>query len=331
MDLLHAREAAKESLRAAGDAPKKLAAIHIGAVSLLSLVLAVVGYFLSEGVSSTGGLSGIGTRTVLTTVQFLLSTASSIALPFWETGFLFAALSFARKEEATPDSLLEGFRRFAPLLRMFFLQFLIFLGLAVASVQISSILFTLTPLSAGAQELLMGLNTTDPTVLEQTLLSDEALLQQLLPHMIPFYIIFALLYAVVSIPMFYRFRMASFAMMDGCTRARAALRASTRLMRGNRWSLFLVDLRFWWFYAGQLLIALIAYVPDLLNLLGVSLPINPDITVLLFYFVYLVLQFFFFLLFGSYAHTTYAHCYEMLFSATPQVQTASAAPVPRDP
>lgn len=330
MDLLFTREAAKRSLSAAGETPKKLATIHIGAVTLLSLVLAIVNYLLAQGVDSTAGLSGIGHRAVLNTLQFVLSAGSSLALPFWEVGFLFSMLAIARGQEATPDSLLEGFRRFWPLLRLFLLQILIFTGLAITALQLASMIFLLTPLSSGAQEVLDGLAAQDPALLQQTL-TDEALVMKLLPHLIPIYILFVLIYAGIGIPLFYRFRMANFAIADGCPRAGAAMQTSARLMRGNRWSLFLVDLRFWWFYAGQLLISLIAYTTELLTLFGVTLPFAPEVGVLVSYLVYLVLQFFFFRQFGSYVHATYAHCYEVLFPTAPQSPAPPAGPVPRDP
>ena len=327
MDLRSSREAASRSLSQASYDPKKLAVVHIGAVTLVSLVLALVNYLLSLGLSSTAGLSGIGLRSALGTVQYILSAGSSLLLPFWEIGFLFAALKMARGESAEPRSLLEGFRRFAPVLRLFFLEMLIYTGLAIAAVQIASTIFVITPLSAEMQEVIQshaGLLSSG-----QSLELSEELIATITPHMIPVYVIFLILFAIVAIPLFYRLRLARFAVMDDAPRARIALAVSTRATKGHRWSLFLVDLSFWWFYAAQIGIAALSYAVELLTLLGISLPVNKDVAVLVCYLVSLALQFLLFRQFGSYVHTTYAHCYDRLRASAPQPPAAPSDPIPR--
>lgn len=321
MDLQFTRQSAFQSLSRATYNPQRLATIHIGVTALVSLILSLLGYFLSQGVGSVPGLSGIGTRTFLVTIQYLLSAGSTLLLPFWEIGFLFATLAIAREQTAAPSSLLEGFRRFLPVLRLFFLEVVIFIGLAFAAMQISCLVFT-----ASIQETVNAYAASLPA--NQPLEMTADLAQALLPKMIPVYGLFAILYAVVGIPLFYRIRLATFAIMDDAPGARAALACSAQITRGSRWSLFLVDLHFWWYYAALLLISLLAYAADLLNLMGIQ--ILGNLMVLICYVVYLVLQVLFFRKFGSYINTTYAHCYLALRANTPSQDAPCGDPIPKD-
>ena len=97
--------------------PQRLVLLHTGAVVALTLVLSAINYILQLQIRDAGGLSGLGTRTVLSTIQMLLQLGQLLLLPFWQFGLIYAALRICRQEEATPDTLLGGFRRFGPLLR----------------------------------------------------------------------------------------------------------------------------------------------------------------------------------------------------------------------
>jgi uncharacterized membrane protein len=80
--------------------------------------------------------------------------------------------------------------------------------------------------------------------------------------------------------------MAEFVLMDdrrfGAT---LAFYNSRVLMRKNRWKLFQLDLSFWWFYALELLISIIAYGDLILPLVGLELPWSSTVS----YYVFLIL------------------------------------------
>lgn len=320
MDFYKLRNAAADSLAQASYDPKKLAAVHTGAAALVSLILTVLNYLLSQSIDNTGGLANMGSRAVLGTVQSVLSLAGMLALPFWEVGFLAAALRMARTRDARPSHLLEGFRRWGAVARLYVLQFSLFMLAALACSQVASILFSFSPFMDSAIKSLQKV-MEQATAAGQTSLGIGDLLTAA-PALIPMYVMFGILFALVAIPLFYRLRMAQFAVMDDAPGARKALAVSSRLMRGKRLQLFRLDLRFWWYYGAQLLIAAIAYVDVILPKLGITLPISADTVYFASYGIHLALQLLLAWQFGSLVHTTYAHCYDHL---------KQTAPVPPEP
>ena len=112
------KAAADQSLANASCDPKKLILIHSGALLALTLLLTVVDYLLEKGIGTTGGLSGMGLRSVLETVQTTLYVAQAVVLPFWQIGYVFVTMKLARGEQTGMTGLLEGFRRFGPVLRL---------------------------------------------------------------------------------------------------------------------------------------------------------------------------------------------------------------------
>lgn len=311
MDIRSLKVKSAQSLAESTYDPKKLALLHTGAALLLSLLITVLNFLLTRSIDNTAGLAGIGTRSVLASAQSVLSTVGNIALPFWEIGFLFAALAMARKEPVGPSHLLEGFRRFRAVLRLLLLQTLLYTGVAAGCFYAATTLFLFTPLSDGmtaAVEKLMA-GTDAATLVQQSDVVTEAVM----PYMIPLYVIFAVLLLVVAVPLFYRFRMAQFALMDRETPgARAAMKASSRMTRRKRLFLFKLDLSFWWFYGAQVLILVIAFGDALLKLIGIVLPVSDDAAMFLFFGAQLLLQLALAWYCGSYVQTTYAHCYDLL-------------------
>ena len=72
--------------------PKRLALIHTAIALGASFLLTLINYLLSLGIADTGGLDGVGTRTLLSTAQAMLELAVMLALPFWQLGIFYAAL-----------------------------------------------------------------------------------------------------------------------------------------------------------------------------------------------------------------------------------------------
>ncbi|MBO5317070.1 MAG: DUF975 family protein [Oscillospiraceae bacterium] len=250
--------------------PRKLALLHTGAALLVSLVLTVLHYLLSRGIGTTGGLSGIGTRTVLTSLQTILQFAASLALPFWEVGFLFCMLRLARKEPFAPRDLTAGFRRFSVLLRLMFLEFLLYSALAFIAIQLVTLVFSLTPFSMPVMEKLSAL-MRDEAFLQSGTLPPE-LQGEIIRYLIPVYIVSGVLFLTVGIPVFYRLRFSRYVIMDTQQpRALAAMGISRRLTKGHCRQLFSLDLSYWWYYLLQIVIAAAAYADLLFPLLGISM------------------------------------------------------------
>ena len=315
MDLRFSRQAAVDSLNRAEYDPKRLVLLHTGVSLGVSLVLTLLNFLLGLGINETGGLAGMGSRAILGTIQSLLTLAASLALPFWSFGLPYAALIWADNRTAKPRDLFEGFRRLRPLLRLLLLSFFWIFGVIFACLEVASILFSLTPFYQENLTAMQG-------VLEKAMANgattvDEAVLMELIPMFMPVYVIFLILLLVVGIPLFYRFRMSTFAILDDAPGARKAMGLSNRMMKGSRLALFRVDLSFWWYYLGLYLIAGIGYLDVLLPALKIRLPISQD---LLFWGVFglnLVLQLLFAYAFNARVQTAYAHCYRALKAAMP--------------
>ncbi len=326
MDMRFSGPAAADSLAKASYDPKKLAALHTGCALLVSLVLTILSFALNRGIDSTAGIANLGNRAILSTAQSVLTLAGNLALPFWEIGFLFAALSWAQGRSAGPRDLLEGFRRMGAVTRLYLLQLGLYMGVAFLCLQGASVIFSLTPFYETSME---SVQTVVDAAIEQGATTlDAVIIEQLLPAIIPIYVIFLVLFAVVAIPLFYRFRMAQFSIMDDAPGARKAMAASARMMRGNAFSLFRLDLRFWWYFAAQLLIAGVAWLDALLPAIGVHLPVSEDVLFFAVYGLHLVLQLALAWSFAARVQTTYAHCYVAMKAAVPP---PPQPPMPKNP
>ena len=309
MKLLGTRIAAKCSLDVANYSGKKLAFLHTGAALLFSLVMTVANLLLSQYIENTSGLGGIGTRSILQAIQVFLSMASMVVLPFWQMGFVFACIQYARHQQVAPTMLWEGFRRFGKYLRLSILQTLIYMGAMMGCVYIGGFLFSLTPFTA---KLYAVLNPIMAQGITPEMLTDPDLTKQVVAAALPLYILIGALLFIVTVFLFYRMRMATFAIMDDAPGARAAIAASFRMMRKNGFSLFRADMRFLWFYILKVLIAVVAYGDVLLGFAGINLPVNADILFIGFYILYALLELWLSSQCAAYVQTTYAHCYQML-------------------
>ena len=298
------KEKARQSLARASYDPHKLAAIHMAAAVAASLLTSLLTFLLDRGIAGTGGLGGIGFRAALSSAQSLLSLAVTVLLPFWELGLVFAGLELARGKEAAPGSLLEGFRRFLPALRLFLLQAAMYTGVILACVYAAYAIFMLTPFFERTYEVLLPLAES-----AESLVLDDATMQAVLPTLAPLYVILALVLLIFAAPMYYRYRMANYALLDGAG-ARKSMALSALMMRHRRLSLLKVDLGFWWYYGLQLLIGAIAYGDVLLGALGISLPISETVSFWLFYGIYFVLRLLVAWKFAPLVQTAYAHCYD---------------------
>lgn len=306
------KEAASSALIDAPYSPKKLVMIHTAVSLALSLVILVMNLVLDNQISSTGGLGGLGARTALETAQSVLQLVQTVALPFWELGLIFAAIRISRRMTAEPASLLEGFRRFWPAMRLKLILAAIYTAVGFVSLSFCCQIIVMTPLAEPLLEVLepiaaqMDVMNTAPVI-------DAETRAALMDAYIPIFAFFGLLYGCLLMVLNYRFRLAEYLIMDGKTlRAIDALKLSAVMTRGSRMNLFALDLSFWWFYAAQLLLAVVCYGDVILGSLGIALPVSGMAAEIGAYVLYIAGQLILFTLVRGKVEVTYAMAYDSL-------------------
>lgn len=311
-NLKELRHAARQSLASNTGNPRTTALIYGGISCLLGLAATLASWFLSNRIADTGGLSNIGLRSVLSTVVYILPFIQVFVMMAITLGYSALTLDIARNRPARPETLLEGFYRFFPLLRCALLQSLIFLGVGLVCMYVSSWLFMILPVSDAFYEV-MEPYLSSLTVMDSSMVMDEALLEAAAATMTPMLWIFAAVFCLVALPIVYQYRMVQYALADHHRPgALAAMRASRFMLRGNRFALFRLDLSFWWYYLLQILATVICYGDILLPMMGVVLPWSNTVSYFLFYILSLALQMVVYYCFLNRVQVTYATAYEAL-------------------
>ena len=311
------KAAALQRLEASAYDPRKLMLIYVGGSSLLMLAATVLSFVLDAQIAGTGGLGGVGMRTMLQTAIEVLRTATNLILPFWNMGYLACVLKMVRGQEYDARDLLTGFRHFGPVLRLNFLYGLQFLMLGFLCFYPSMLLFTMTPLAAPLMEIL------EPYLEAGTaeIVLDETTAAAVADTMMPMMILYAVVFLVVAAPRFYNYRMAFFALLDDPKAgARMALHRSTVMMRRKRLDLLKLDMSFWWFYVLDGLATVLCFGDAILMLLGIPLPVSVDGAYFLFYVLYLAAQLGLYVWARNRVECTYAMGYEGLLQAQSQEQ-----------
>ena len=98
------KQRAHEALESASYDPQKMVLIHTGAASIVTLLTAAVSFLIQDGISGTGGLSGIGLRTMLSTAGSVLQNITNLVLPFWAFGYLIFILKVLRRQPVGPST-----------------------------------------------------------------------------------------------------------------------------------------------------------------------------------------------------------------------------------
>ena len=291
---------------------KKLVLIYAAVVIGLSILVTVVNHVLGLQIDQTGGLSNMGTRTVLSALQTMLPVVQSLVVMCVQLGYVAAMLRIARGQYVSVKTLRLGFDRFWVLLRYTLLQNLIFTGLGFSCLYIAIMVFAMTPLSRPIMELLTPL-VSQTTLLDSTLTIPDALYDQLMNAMLPVFLLWSLLFGIVGIPVFYRLRMTSYVLIDKPGMgALAAMQESKRMMRKNAVNLFKLDLSIWWYYAATIVASVVCYGDVILVNLGVELPFSADVAFYVFYALYWVAQFAIFYFLRNPLEVTYALAYDSL-------------------
>lgn len=303
---------AAQSLDSAPGQPKKAMLVYAGISCLLSLLSAVLSLVLDSKIAGTGGLSNMGLRSILTTIQSILPIVQALVMACLGLGYHVAVLNMARQRSSGPKTLLEGFRRFGPLLRATILQALLYMGIGIIVMYASTYLFLLLPVSNDFYDVMAPL-LSSVSVLDTGLTLDDATLTAAMNTMTPMLVIFAVLFLVIFLPFYYRYRMVMFSLADDSRPgALAALRESRQMMRGNRFALFKLDLSFWWYYLLEGIVAVVCYGDVLLPMLGVTLPWSGTVAYFVFYILSLALQLVLYYFAMNRVNVTYATAYEAL-------------------
>lgn len=267
----------KAGNRLAGAAePQKILLIY-AAISLgTSLLVTAVRFCLANEIAQTGGLRNMGIRSVLSTADTVLPMLQIVLMLCLNLGFAAAMLRISRRQFASPMTLKVGVERFWVLLRTRVLMFFVYSGVGFVSFYLSIALFMLSPLSGEFKALAMPLVTSgelDP----QALAEQPELLEEIMPSMIPMFILFGVLLAAVCLVLSYRYRLVDYLLIDNPQfGASYALRMSRVYMHGQKLTMFKLDLSYWWYYLLTLLTTLILYSDVLLAALGISLPLSAD-------------------------------------------------------
>ena len=305
------KQTAAQRLQSASQA-RNIMLIYTGLTLLASALVTVINYVLDLQIAQTGGLSNMGTRSILSTIQSLLPILQTLATMCLELGFLAAMLRVCRGQYVSPQTLRAGLPRFWAALRCALLQGAIYFGVCMVCFYLALQIYLFTPLSNAAVEILTPLVSQSSSA-DVTALLDEVTQLELTRAMLPMFALFGVLFLVVATPILYQYRMANYVLMDN-PRAGAimALRESRYMMRRNRFALFRIDLSFWWYYVLIGLTSVICYGDVVLALLGVSLPWSSEVSYFLFYGLFLVSTFGVYYFFLNRVNTTYALAYDSL-------------------
>ncbi len=293
MDIRNRRaihRSAGQALAATANDPRKIALWYTVICSVMALAMTVLTGFLTDRISNTGGLSNIGLRSILSTGQTVLPIVQLVITACLNLGYHFAVLRIARGEEAQPRTLLEGFRHFGPILRAMLFQGLLYFSFAIVSMYLSSFLFMMTPFAEPFYAVMDPILSSS-SQLSGGLVLEEATVLAAMETMLPMLWIWLGLFLLLFLPAYYGYRMTSFCIADEPRRgALACMHQSKIMLRRNRFALFRLDLTMWWFYALQVLIALICYGDLILPMVGIQLPWNGTFSYYFFFVLSLILQ-----------------------------------------
>ncbi len=258
-----------------------LVLVYCGVIAALSLGSNGLNLFLESQIGQTGGLGGLGMRSVLQTFQAILSYVNMFFGPFWSAGFLLAMLGMVRGGAPRLEDLTGGFRRFTRILGGLFFEFMPGFLVMLASANLAAVLFTMSPLGVRFEQL-MGPVLADPNLITPEgavnleLLPTEALAEAMIPMLILTLVVFVPIYIWIS----YGFRMSGYLLVERPIGGFRAHFESMRLMRGHKMQIFRLDLRFWWYHALTVLAAGVGSLDAILAALSIGGSI--DKTVLLF-------------------------------------------------
>lgn len=306
------RYAASHALADNPGEPRKVVLAYILIMAISTLLVNVVVDLLYTHIAQATGLANMGSRAILTTIAVCLPIAQSVAMWYVQLGYQKTTVAMARRQAVAPRDLADGFRFFGPLLRAMLIQSVIYMAMGFVTIQVASVIFTMTPFAADFIELVSPM-ISDPEAYAAALMTDEALYNQVGMALLPLIPIWLVLFGVVAVPFFYSCRMVGYALLERPgTGALRAMGESGQMMKGNRMALFQVDLSYWWFYLAQFLLGGVLYGDRILAAMGVTLPWSGTVSYYVFSVLYFLLTGILFWFFLNKVETVYATCYDAL-------------------
>ena len=287
-------------LKAAADArlaqaPQRARIVQIYCGILLAMGIVFTGgsFLLDSMMADAGGLGAIGKRTMIQTFQRILPILNIVAMMILDLGMWNAMLRIGRGQYASPQSLKMGLSRFFPWLRFQLLQILGLIAIGFVLMYVAMAVFFMTPFAQDVMELMLPLATeyTDPMVMAEMMMEDEALLMSMYEALTPMYIILAVLMLLAWLPISYRLRVANLIILDDPTAG--AFKAMLRSFKQTKicWKWYVkLDLSFWWYYVLLVLSIGLSYLDLLPAAVGRPLPMGATAASLVSYGLYLVAQ-----------------------------------------
>ena len=267
-------------------------------------------YTADTQVENYGGLSHMGIRSVLSSISMFVPVVRSLLLMCLNLGYCAAMLRVARGQYVSPKTLRAGWERFFPMLRMTLLEALLLIGLGAAASYAASAIYMISPLASGLVETLEPLLSGSAS---DVLTLDDASMSALNSAMLPLLVIWGVLFAAVSIPLLYSYRMANYILIEqGHRGGRFALRESRRLMKGSRLRLLKLDLRFWWYYLLNGLAVCLCFGDLFFSRAGIHFPWSDSVSAILFYLLYLLADLAVICFFRNRVGSAYACAYDDL-------------------
>ena len=270
---------------------QKIVMIYAALTLGLMLLVTVTNYVLGLQMDNFGGLSNLGKRTMLSSVQSMLPVVQSLVIMCLDLGYLAAMLRIARGMYTSPQTLRLGFDRFWLLLRCGIFKGLIMTGVTFVSMYLGIMIFMLTPFSKAAVEIIAPI-ISQVSLLNTEIVIDDVTYGLLMEAMLPAFGICGVLLLILGGPMYYNFRMVNYIIIEKpAIGAMMALRESKKMMKGHRLQLLKLDLSFWWYYLATGVAMVICYGDILLPMLGLELPVPEVVSFFGFYVLYLAASF----------------------------------------
>lgn len=309
MDILNAktlRQKADLALRR-GREPKKLIYTYAGISLALSLGIFLANLWLDRQISETGGLGDLGIRAILGTAQQAIPLLASLLSMCLDLGFLAGLMRISRGQYADHTDLKVGLRKFWPLMRLTAIQAVLCLAIMVLAGQLGSLIFMLTPWAEPLMEVMY------PMIASGNLAMDEAQAVEMFGLMVPMLIVMGVVFLAILLPFLFKMRMAFFCLLDDPDgRALAAIRESTRMMRGRFGQMLKIDLSLWLYYAASAVGMVVLWADMILALLGIPFPMEAKLFAMVLFGASLLVQFLTQVCLRPAAEVTYLTAYDRL-------------------
>lgn len=252
-------------------AQRRVTGIYAGLSLGLSALVTLIIYGLDLSIAQASGLSDMGNRAMLSTLQTMLPLGLNLFLLCLDLGFVAAMLRVSRGQYLSPQTLRLGFDRFWVLLRSSLLQGLLYFVVCLPIGYLAVAIYMMTPLSGSLLDAVMAIMSESAGASQ--VLSD-AVTDRLVAALEPCMAFCGVFMGIACLILSYRYRMVGYILIDKPgTGAIAAMRQSRAMMKGHCNGLFKLDLRMWWYYA----VAVLAVVAGNLDQLLPSLFPSADL------------------------------------------------------